>query len=235
MTDDARADLDDWLTDFDADEDPAMQPAALEPDTANRILRRLRAVKRRRADDAAVAKAEKDRIDGWLTARTDRYDTETARLEATLEDYMRARNAADPKAKTLALPNGTLKLRPTRNRVIMETPLEFLEWVLARISAEECVDVKAGLAALHKSPLIKVTAAPSLTGIAKAVEEGPATVDDAGVRAATPIIGTAEIVPGVSLQRLVADSFSLTIDDNPDATPPAYGDNEQDPDPRETR
>lgn len=74
-------------------------------------MRRIAGIEKDRQDAREVAQREINRIKAWLEQEEKRADTARRRLDALLEDYHRRVLAENPKAKTIHLPHGTLKLR----------------------------------------------------------------------------------------------------------------------------
>lgn len=129
-------DLDDLL----AGPEPEWDETPVPPDGtehANRLLRRLARVRREQATVDALAAAEYARVDAWHAGEAHRLDRQQEWLEQALAQYHRAVLARDPKAKTVSLPNGTLKARAQQPEWTFEDPDAFLAW--AQANAPELV------------------------------------------------------------------------------------------------
>jgi hypothetical protein len=123
--------------------------AVIDQELADRMLRRVLRERRLLAADEAVVTAEKERLDTWLQRRREAHDT--TYLETCLRQYHEARLAADPKAKTLHLPAGTLAARKRPDAWVFDDD-GFVKWatvhaaVLLRTKVE--VDRAAAKSAL---------------------------------------------------------------------------------------
>lgn len=204
---DEHTDLFDDLDDFVAA--PGLEVAGvdpLDPTTANAVLRKLRALQRQRGEVIAVAHAEQDRIDAWKRDRTETIDSQAAYLERILDGFMRAEHART-KAKTLQLPNGTLRLRAPSSRVEVVDQAAFVAWAREHhadlLTTPEPQPVKA---AIKKLPLGGITSRH----------------DDVELLAIHDP-DTGEAVPGVLVERSTRDTFGFTVASADPVTP--AGDN----------
>jgi phage host-nuclease inhibitor protein Gam len=163
----------------DYDQPPSELP---DLDAVNRELRRVAKIRRDRVTYEELAEAEMVRLRAALDARREHF----ARMEQwhldRLRRYHEAALSIDPKAKTVQLPNGTLKARAGQPRWESETDT-FVEWARAHGAAD----------------LLRVTYAPDKV----AVKNRLAVSDDHAVTA------DGEIGPGVTVSP--ADT-SFTVD-----------------------
>lgn len=101
----------------------AQIPSVDNPELADRMIRRVLRERRLLQADEAVAASQIEQVQAWLERRRTEHDT--SYLEACLQQYHEARLAADPKAKTIALPSGALVARKNPDRVSVDDATEF--------------------------------------------------------------------------------------------------------------
>jgi hypothetical protein len=138
------------LSDFDPDalaEDFAPQST----DDANRLLWHLRRATAEVSTVQALYDAERARMDTWLAERTAGPLARIAELERALDGWARMVHAADPKAKTWALSNGTVRVRPARASVEITDASFLIEWA-KRTEAWELLTLSPSKAALARLP-----------------------------------------------------------------------------------
>lgn len=92
----------------DWDSEPEAPPDA---EQADRMLVRLRMLRRERDADLAAAETRISQIVAWQAEREGRYDAQERWLVEALERYHRAVLALDPRSLTIHLPSGTLPSR----------------------------------------------------------------------------------------------------------------------------
>lgn len=99
---------------------------------ATRYMRTLLRIRHQQRDIAAVARAEVDRVRIWETQQTERLDKQAKFLEFLLASYHAAVLEANPKAKTVTTPYGSLRARTSAAapRVVDEAALT--QWALDR-------------------------------------------------------------------------------------------------------
>ncbi len=219
-------DLDRYVGDFDGGEE---HEPTMDRDRANRILRRIRWRERERSQVAAVAKAERDRIDAWERDRLESIDTDVAAAERVLEGFMRAVGERE-RMRTLKLPNGELRLRPPRPKVTIEDTDAFLVWAQARVAQRLAsalgppeADVFAMapahmveevLRSLFAEPMLRAKIEPAKDAIRKATKAGPtrSTHEDIELLSAVIEAGdfAGEVVPGVLIERRTGDTFGYS-------------------------
>lgn len=175
--------------DYDVDEpaDPG------DVDGVNRALRRYARLQVERDAVVTVHQAEIDRIQARLDDRLQVIDKAIAWEAEGLQMYHRARLADDAAAKTIHLPNGTLKARAQQPAFEYDDD-KFLAW------AQE-----------HRPDLVRIPEpkpAPDKTAVKKALAV-PAL--DEGETAAAVDPETGEQVPGVTVT-VRGPSFSIDID-----------------------
>ncbi len=188
----------DVFEDDDAEEEPGPIPtdgdAAL--DHAERYLRSIRSIDRKRARLEAHAKAEHERIDRWLARQTEGMDKRRAFLTQLLESFARAwkerTHMAPPK-----LINGTLRLTAPRRRIEVDDPAAFKDWA-------------EGNARLD---LLRITVEPSKESIKQAAQEGPEEGSSAEERRCKAVAQGGEVIPGIRIVTPRGESFSLSISD----------------------
>ncbi len=108
-------------------------------DQANWACRKLARIESKRAEIKATAEREIARIQEWAMSETQRLDEEAEFFTALLDAYHRRVIADDPKAKTITLPYGVLKLRAQQPEYIRDDR-QLLPWVEA--NKPDCVRVK---------------------------------------------------------------------------------------------
>lgn len=220
-------DLDQFLGEV-PDED-FERPDALDPDKANRMLRKLRRLQRWAQNTEATANAEIQRIAEWRDGRTQMIGAEIRQLEGALEGYMRALNSVDGKVKTQNLPNGTLRLRAPRTRVVVDEPAVTINWILHRIANRAGDDsdldfahIDAVLDALNAEPLLRVKVDVAGNEIARATDKGPSRgqIYAGGISTDPPsnvyeaVTAEGEAIPGVALHAFAQDTFGYTLSDD---------------------
>lgn len=204
-------------------DDEAIEPPT-DADKANGMLRQLRGIARELRRIDMLAEQEIARISSWRNDRSFGLNRRRSMIEAALEAWMRAVNRVQPKRKSEALPNGTVKLRAGKRSVAITDPGAFLTWWRADTTmrvAKELHDLGVTDAdtfapelveiVLSRSPLVKLQPEPSKTGIGEAGTEGdelPAKDDDVKLRA---VVIDGEIVPGVAFSKPAADTFGVSL------------------------
>lgn len=133
--DDLRADLDAYLdidipTASDDDGVETVAPAA-DADMANRLLYKVRRLDEEAAAIDALYDAEVARLDAWKADRLHGVQYDRARAVRSLDGFMRAWHAANPRTKTANLPNGKLTLRPVPGKVEVTDGPAFVAWAKA--------------------------------------------------------------------------------------------------------
>lgn len=103
-------------------------------DTAEKAdwaLRKLAKIRRQREENRKLAQAEIARIRQWLAAEEERLERDEAYFLSLLADYHRRLLEEDPKAKTVRLPHGVLKMRAQAPEFERDEE-RLLEWLDAR-------------------------------------------------------------------------------------------------------
>lgn len=123
-------DLDDLLDRVENDPD-TVGPSALQIvdlDRAARAVRRRYDADQALAEQEALYKAERERLDLWIEGERRRHGNRVRFLDACLEVFHRGRLAEDPKgAKTIRFPFGDLVARKTPDRVEVDEAV-FVPW-----------------------------------------------------------------------------------------------------------
>lgn len=116
-------------------------------------LRKLKHILDEKAAVEAAAREEIKRVEDWLANEVKRLDADAAYFEGLLADYHRRVLAEDPRAKTIRLPHGTLKVRAQQPEYRRDEAA-LLAWVKA--NRPELVKVKEDVdwAALKKSLMV---------------------------------------------------------------------------------
>jgi len=102
-------------------------------------MRKLAALRRRQAEVEEFANAEIARIRVYLTAEVKDINESAAFFERLLTDYHRGLLDADPRAKTVKLPHGSLRCRVQQPEFIRNDE-ELLAW--AEVTDPQLVEVK---------------------------------------------------------------------------------------------
>lgn len=107
----------------------------LDHDAANRMLGRLARVNRQAQADADIAETQIAQVRAWLEDRQE--TTERARkwLTESLERFHLAALKRDPRAKSIDLPNGTLRARQLQPEWHFDTET-FLPWAFLHLPSE---------------------------------------------------------------------------------------------------
>lgn len=220
-------DLDQFLGDV-PDED-FERPDALDADKANRMLRKLRRLERWKQGTEATANAEITRVAEWRDGRTRMISGEIRRLEDALEGYMRALNRVDPKVKTHNLPNGSLRLRAPRTRVVIDAPELAINFLLHRVAENHpfhFADVDKVLDALEAEPLLRLKVEVAGGEVGKTADKGMSLGLQAGPLGDSPasniysaVLPDGQVLPGVALHAFVDDTFTLTLADDANDDP----------------
>lgn len=115
---DLRADLDAYVAGDDEDAPDEPPPVPEDAAGANRLLRRVRHYERDLEQVKAVAVDELRRIQAWYDDRASGLRASIAYVERSLEQWMRSHHDATG-AVTSKLPNGELRVRPGRARLVV--------------------------------------------------------------------------------------------------------------------
>lgn len=132
----------------DYDSEP---PVELDRSTADRHLRRIAHLDARYAADKEVAEAQIEQVRAWLAGRYATYDAQRAWLHSTLRRFHEALLSIDPRAKTVKLPAGELKMRAQQPSWKFTDTAAFLAWaqenapdvVRPPVPSEPSIDVNA--------------------------------------------------------------------------------------------
>jgi phage host-nuclease inhibitor protein Gam len=133
MADDLEHDLADWLAGSDEPSPEATdEPGWRAPDreSANRLLRRVARLSAELDTIRGLAAAERTRINDWEADRTAGVTAAVDRLQSALEGFMRAEHDAIG-VKTVDLPNGVLRLRAPRQKVVITDSAALDAWIEA--------------------------------------------------------------------------------------------------------
>ena len=128
------ASLDDWIgaqvpTAPGGPDQPERVLPAPDEDTADRLLRRSKRLDAEEERINELAERRIAEIEAWRADATAGLEPERERIHDSLELFMREWRRANPKRKTLTLPNGTLKTRvPSAGRVEVTDEHAFTAW-----------------------------------------------------------------------------------------------------------
>lgn len=97
-------------------------------DSANWCLRKMRALKAEIEDNNRIAREEIERIQRWQEEVNEPLERSMQYFEALLAEYHFGIYSEDPKAKTIKLPHGTLKMRAQQPEFVRDEKalLEYL-------------------------------------------------------------------------------------------------------------
>lgn len=177
------------LGDPSADDLDEAPPAPENLEEADWQMRRLARLRRRMAENEAIAAAEIALIRKWLADENDKVERTAAFFETSLAAFHEHLLAEDPKRKTISLPAGTLKARKHPDRVDVIVPDLFVKWAQA-----------------EKPELVRTKVEPDKTAIKRLLSAGP-SAGDYGLALVDPATG--EAAPGVVL---VEGEVSFTVD-----------------------
>lgn len=143
-------------------------------DRADRTLRRLAHMDAELADVDALYRLRRDELDAWRDAARARDLRVRVFLEARLEQFHRARLAADPRAKTLHLPSGESTSRKGQASWRYTDETAFVAWAQAN----------------GRNDLLRETVTPDRGAVKKAftAKDGMAVTADG------------EVVPGLAVE-----------------------------------
>lgn len=182
------------LGDFTADELDDAPPIPDNIDEADWQLRRLARLRRRMAENEALAGARVALARKWLQEENGKLERHAAFFEQSLAAFHGHLLEADPKRKTVSLPAGTLKARKHPDRVDVIDDAIFVKW-----------------AAAERPELIRTKVEPNKAEIRRLLAKGP-SAGDYGLALVDPATG--EAAPGVVL---VEGETSFAVD-TPDLT-----------------
>lgn len=91
-------------------------------------MRKLHRIEVEKAEVQKIAQAEIDRIREWERGEVEQIEKQAEFFRGLLEEYHRAVISENPKAKTIKLPHGTLKLR-TQQPAWKYEDEELLKWL----------------------------------------------------------------------------------------------------------
>lgn len=190
------------LPDDDTAPEEVVLPGSLDDcrDLANKLLRKHHRLQRDADNIRAVARAEHERIAQWTDDRMHGVERETERVESLLDRLMRAYNTATH-GKTLKLPNGELRLRAARERLVVDDEREFVEW--AKANAEPYIEA---VYRVHKRAINEAAKAPD----AKLARELSAEPLPGLKRWRLYDTSTGETLPGVVVETDEQPTFSLS-------------------------
>lgn len=135
--------------DYDAE-----PPVEIDRTVADRYLRRIAHLDAQQVADAEVAQAQIEQVQAWLARRYETHAAQRAWLSGVLRRFHEAVLTIDPKAKTIHLPAGDLKMRAQQDAVTVDGE-QYLPWAEAHrpdtlrvIPETKAVDLRTVRAAL---------------------------------------------------------------------------------------
>lgn len=172
--------LENWeLGDETADEIDDTPPIPVNIDEADWQLRRLARLRRRMAENEALAAARVALARKWLAEENGKLERHAAFFEQSLAAFHAHLLEQDAKRKTVSLPAGTLKARKHPDRVDLIDVETFIPWALE-----------------HRPDLVRIKPEPMKAEIKRLLSVGPAA-GDYGLALVDPTTGME--APGVVL------------------------------------
>lgn len=157
-------------------------------DQAGWAVRKYARIERRRAELRQAAELEITRIQSWLKGEEEKIDQQESFFANLLADYHRRILEADPKAKTITLPHGTLQMRAQQPEFRRDDNA-LMAWIKSEPSlAERFIRTKEEVAWVDLKRDLKVS------------EDG------------TVVTAWGEIVPGV-VAEIRLPQFSIKLND----------------------
>lgn len=210
MTDDLADDLQAFLSEPTEDGwDLNLQPEGWHPATshdADRLLRGIRRHENELAEIKALAGAEIKRIREWAEDRAAGPERQIAAAELAVEGWARAEHRASKgRTVTWTLPNGTLRLRPGRQSLVVDDEAETVAFLI-EVGAESLIKREVRRTELKRQ-----------VGVIKPSHEETEGVEDAG-REHWLAVYQGAIVPGVHLETPALPTFTQSAPkaDSPD-------------------
>lgn len=80
-------------------------------ESADWVLRKLRGIEEQWKEDTSLAEAEIARVEAWHDKKREKYERDRDYFEGLLAQYAIVRRNADPKFKSLGLPNGRIRFK----------------------------------------------------------------------------------------------------------------------------
>lgn len=116
------------LDDFEIVEQPAITEAFVVDDDkkADWAMRKLARLRRKQAENKAIAEAEIQRVSEWLETVNKSLESDAAYFEYILTPYALLQRSEG--RKTVTLPHGTIKTTAGRPKIEIEDEEKFLEW-----------------------------------------------------------------------------------------------------------
>lgn len=143
-------------------------------DAANWALRKLARARASIAEVERQAEVERARIDDWVAGERRRGERDVSFFEGALVAWHAERLGADPDARTIRLPAGTLSARKAPDSWKAQDEAAFLAWAEA-----------------NRPALVRVKREPNIADAKRVLEaRGPGVVDPQ----------TGEIVPGLVVE-----------------------------------
>jgi len=166
------------IHEFDLDEQPDRERFEVTDDSqAAWAMRKLLSIRKRIAENEAIADAERTRIDEWVHQANSKFQPDVAYFEALLTRYAQQQRASDDR-KSIETPYGVVKSRATQDKFKVVDEDEFFKWA----------DENLPDAVVSKR-------SPSLTALKKAV-----TVESTDTLGLVAMSEHGEIIPGVTVE-----------------------------------
>lgn len=166
------------IHEFDVDEQPDRERFEVTDDSqAAWAMRKLLSIRKRIAENEAIADAERTRIDEWVHQANSKFQPDVAYFEALLTRYAQQQRASDDR-KSIETPYGVVKSRATQDKFKVVDEDEFFKW------ADE-----------NLPDAVVLKRSPSLTALKKAV-----TVESTDTLGLVAMSEHGEIIPGVTVE-----------------------------------
>jgi hypothetical protein len=147
------------------------------PGSAAWAMRKLRDARTRQAEVRAVADAEIERVQAWADTEHAKYERDAAWFEGLLTRWALDCRAADPRAKSVSTPYGTVTTRETAGAWTVDDAA-VLEW--ARGRRPELVQVRESLRLADAKKALTVADGkildPATGEVVPGIEVGPSRV-----------------------------------------------------------
>jgi Bacteriophage Mu Gam like protein len=147
------------------------------PGSAAWAMRKLRDARIRQAEVRAVADAEIERVQAWADTEHAKHERDAAWFESILTRWALDCRAADPRAKTVSTPYGTVTTRETAGAWTVDDAV-VLAW--ARASRPELVQVRESLRLADAKRMLTVDAGKVIDAdsgeVVPGIEVGPSRV-----------------------------------------------------------
>lgn len=171
-------------------------PNIEDADGADRLLRRIGVMNRRKAELESFAANQRAQLAEWLDDRTAGIDGQIEWATRGIEQWMRSQNTLDERIKTVKLPHGETRIRPAQPRMVVDDVEELAAWLEANEHAE----------LVKREPKVN---ASDVKAIADVGPDAAGAPDSDGYLPHRALLGD-EVIPGVHYLVNPRKSFSFT-------------------------